>query len=709
MDAILKLQLDRVRTRLRHLVVRTASRLVDSEGRLSDRFVARAELVEYLEGRAGNSAADPAATGELQRVFTADSAAAEAASALLLSGGTSPWLELSAAFRLDPLAELVVLAVLAPELDPWCARAYTHAWADFTRKVADVSFVCELLAPDDPSGALVRGLLHPRGPLASSGLVLVGPPLHPDEPVSQLRARVAARVVEVVSGGGAPVEPWWGRAARLIAGNPVEPLLPPATLASFSQVMSQLRPPQDGGAPVVLVGPDGSGRQTLAQWWCARAGVPVVLARLDEAPTPVELFERFCDDTRREALIAGAVIVWRGRASGDGPLGLDAPRLRRLVEAVDRSGAPVVVVSHPTERFWLEQWPASVQLTLPFPTAAVQQALWERFLPPDIPLGRGVALPDLVRRYALSGGSIQKACLELEAQCRSMPEAERRISSELIYRTVRRQLSHRLGELAEPISSAHGWDDLILPAESLDQLRQLISFFRNRNKILNEWGFAGKVLYGRGLSALLSGPPGTGKTMSAAIIARELGMEIYRVDLSRIVDKYIGETEKNLSRVFEEAERAQAVLLFDEADSLFSKRTEVRTSTDRYSNLEINFLLQRVESYDGVTILTTNNESNIDDAFKRRIRYRITFPFPDVAERERLWESMIPSEVKLGNDVDFRQLAEDFEMAGGHIKNALLRSAIFAADEGDTLTFDHLLRGASWEYQEMGKLVRTYG
>jgi SpoVK/Ycf46/Vps4 family AAA+-type ATPase len=245
-----------------------------------------------------------------------------------------------------------------------------------------------------------------------------------------------------------------------------------------------------------------------------------------------------------------------------------------------------------------------------------------------------------------------------------------------------------------------------LPEDVLRVLREILSHARHREKVYDDWGFGKKIDYGRGLSCLFAGPPGTGKTMMSAVLAQTLGREIYRVDISRVVSKWVGETEKNLSLAFDEAERGQLILLFDEADSLFSKRTQTKSSHDRFANMEINYLLQRMESYDGMTILTSNKEKAIDEAFKRRIKFKLNFPMPDAELRAKLWQSMIPEGVRLEDDVPYEYLGKEFEMTGGHIKNAVIRAAFYAAEDDDIITADHLYKAALQEAREMGMVVR---
>jgi SpoVK/Ycf46/Vps4 family AAA+-type ATPase len=360
------------------------------------------------------------------------------------------------------------------------------------------------------------------------------------------------------------------------------------------------------------------------------------------------------------------------------------------------------------EQEWMGRLERMVYVHVPFPTVEAQEALWRRALASRATLAPGFSLEELVASYALSGGGIEKAAEEALRSAKVQATRQRAVvlGREEVFAAAQRQLSHRLGVLAEKVTRMLAWEDLVLPEKTLQSLQELIAQYRNQHRVFSEWGFSSKVPYGRGLSALFHGPPGTGKTMVAGVIARSLGLELYKIDLSRVVDKYIGETEKNLGRIFDEAARSRAILLFDEADSLFSKRTAVKSSHDRYANLETNYLLQRIESFDGVCLLTSNFEKSIDDAFKRRLRFKIAFPFPDHVERRRLWEGMIPVQAALAPDVDFGRLAADFEMTGGHIKNAVLRGAFAAASQGRVLDNEVLYQAALDEYREMGKLVR---
>ncbi len=269
---------------------------------------------------------------------------------------------------------------------------------------------------------------------------------------------------------------------------------------------------------------------------------------------------------------------------------------------------------------------------------------------------------------------------------------------------MRSHIGSRFGDIAQRVSRLAAWSQLVLPADILDSLLGLVGRIRHRRRVFDDWGYGAMTSTGRGLTALFQGGPGTGKTMVAGAIARELGLELYRVDLSRVMSKWIGETERNLAAVFDAAEDGHAIVLFDEADSLFAKRTTVSSANDRWANLEVNYLLQRLDSFEGIAILTTNFGTAIDAAFRRRMSFRLTFPFPDEELREQLWRAHVPARVPRAGPLDFSSLARRFQISGGYIRNAALRAAFLAAEERTPLTQDHLERAVRLEFREVGKL-----
>jgi SpoVK/Ycf46/Vps4 family AAA+-type ATPase len=274
-----------------------------------------------------------------------------------------------------------------------------------------------------------------------------------------------------------------------------------------------------------------------------------------------------------------------------------------------------------------------------------------------------------------------------------------------LYAASRLQSNRKLASLAQKIVPHYVWEDIVLPADRLVQLREICNTVKYRSLVYDEWGFDGKLSLGKGLNVLFAGPSGTGKTMAAEIMANELALDLYKIDLSTVVSKYIGETEKNLARIFAEAETSNAILFFDEADALFGKRSEVRDSHDRYANIEISYLLQKMEEYEGVTILATNLRKNMDDAFVRRMHYTVDFPFPNQKYRRRIWEKMWPDETPRSSELDLAFMARQFELAGGNIRNVALAAAFLAADDGRVVDMGHLVHATKREYQKMGKVV----
>jgi AAA+ superfamily predicted ATPase len=268
---------------------------------------------------------------------------------------------------------------------------------------------------------------------------------------------------------------------------------------------------------------------------------------------------------------------------------------------------------------------------------------------------------------------------------------------------ARTQCGHDLARLASKIIPRYSWNDIILPADQLTHLKEICAQGEHRHIVYGDWGFDRKLSLGKGLNILFSGPPGTGKTMAAEVLGHELQLDLYRIDLSQVINKYLGETEKNLDRIFTTAENSNAILFFDEADALFGKRSEVRDSHDRYANIEISYLLQKMEEYQGISILATNLKQNLDEAFMRRLQAVVEFPFPDKEYRQRIWESIFPKEAPIGADVRFDILAKEVRLAGGNIKNIALVAAFHAAADGGTIRMSHLIQAAHREHQKIGR------
>lgn len=347
------------------------------------------------------------------------------------------------------------------------------------------------------------------------------------------------------------------------------------------------------------------------------------------------------------------------------------------------------------------------EINLPTPDKAQQQLAWLRALEAIGQTGDlKVLVKAFVNNYSMGIGEIFRAVNQAKSQQIKRGQASEPLKSHHLLEEIRKAFDHNLDALADVVVSTTTLDDIVLSSELNVEVEEILQYARHANTVLVDWGFEQRSPYGNALSALFTGPPGTGKTYLAGAIANALGKVLYRVDLSRVIDKYIGETEKNLGKIFDEAGRAQAVLLFDEADSLFAKRTEVKSSNDRYANLEVNFLLQRLESYRGVSILTTNLDKGIDDAFKRRLRFLIHFKMPDAPERARLWKHLMPPRAPRADEIDWMLLGNQFEMTGGYIRNAILRASIQAASKSEPIHMGHLLMAGIEEMRSTGALIK---
>lgn len=265
------------------------------------------------------------------------------------------------------------------------------------------------------------------------------------------------------------------------------------------------------------------------------------------------------------------------------------------------------------------------------------------------------------------------------------------------------QSNEKLGAMGQLLETSYSMKDIILPADHYERIAEIAGQYRHKNQFYNDWGFGKKIAYGRGITVLFSGPSGTGKTMAASAMANELNLQVYKIDLSSVISKYIGETEKNLSRIFHEAATSNAILFFDEADAIFGKRTEVKDSHDRYANIEVSYLLQKMEEYEGVTILASNFRQNIDEAFTRRINFIVEFPFPDKALRKSIWERVFPKEAPLADDFDAAFLAEKLEITGGNIKSIASAAAFVAIASGEEISMKHIANAARREYGKLGK------
>jgi len=634
-----------------------------------------------------------------------------------------PLPRLQRAFDLDGLDRLILLLALAYELEPGFARLYAFLQNHFARAHPTGALVAELLL-HEPARLEVALRLAPTSRLIAHGLVEIDR-RDPALAVLHCPLRPAQRLVRLAL-GQRDLDPDLAGAARFDDHHDVdrEPILwPDLSLAIerltrlFMQAEIELRERRDAPASprlVVVRGAPGSGKTHLLRHVSATIGKGLLSIDLRALSHPPERFAERLAAAFREAMILDAVLVLEGfeevRSLPGGHDGESQSELayrlaRLLIPRLARHRGVVVWGARDSATAVPPLDPPPEVITLPTPDARAAEKLWRRFLPPAS-RGEGAEPDRLAQLHRLPPGFLTNAVEH--ARRRLPPGASGRLSAHELHQAIKVQMQHRLGDSATLISTHHSWDDLVVPNEVKLQLQEIIERHRQRVRVLEEWGLGDRVGKDVGMPVLFDGPPGTGKTMSAGLIGRQLDLDVYQVDLSRMVSKWIGETEKNLARLFDEAERSRAILLFDEADSLFAKRTGVESSNDRYANLEVNFLLQRVERFSGIAILTTNFPESIDEAFKRRITLRVTFERPGPREREALWRSILRGpRLPLSDDIDFASLARDFELTGGLIKNAALRAAFIAASQEIPIDHDALESSALIELKKHGSVVRA--
>ncbi|HET9579138.1 MAG TPA: ATP-binding protein [Usitatibacter sp.] len=618
--------------------------------------------------------------------------------ALAIADSLGPrWSRLAAAFALTPLEQDLLLLAFATELDLKYETLYAYLNNDVARKWPTLELARRLVGGAD--AAECARALAPAGKLRSERLI------EPIEPPAARPSRLnegfalAPPVAGFLLGIGPPAAtaPCEGDAAHDDAVIAAEPLAKLRGLAAI------FRTPRHVPAVLVLLGERGCGRRTAVHALSRELGL--ALRDLDFAQArrsglaPAAALEPMLVELR----LMPALLCVRGLEAlcdREGHLQAEA---QALLDVPALDATPIVLLAQPGSP-WREVLGRrrALQLELAPPDYAQRHALWTRALG-----AAGIELPqehcaELASRFRLNHSGIHAAiatALDWSAAGGrgNMPGAD------LLAACARAQSEERLGTLASKVAPQHGWNDLVLPATALTRLRELCAAIRMRHVVYAHWGFAERIARGTGVKALFAGPSGTGKTMAASVIARELGLDLYKVDLSGLVSKYIGETEKNLDRVFAAARNGNAILFFDEADAIFGRRSEVKDAHDRYANIEVAYLLQKLEDHDGVVVLASNLKRNIDEAFARRLHYVVDFPTPDAPQREALWRGMFPARAPRADDIDFPFLARQFELAGGDIRNVVLDAAFLAAQYGGAIGMREIVQALARQMAKQGK------
>ncbi len=612
---------------------------------------------------------------------TAGGAASSEARSDAEAGAPSALARLTETFDLSPFERDILALCAGMELDPELPAACAAAQRDPARP--HPTFGLMLSAFDEGHWSA----LSPDAPLRRWRLIDVanGPVL------TQAPLRIDERVLHHLVG----VDHLDQRLAALI--DPIAPVAAETLVPSQAVVAERVaeiwsRSARGQDMTVVQLSGAAADCRPIAAAAAGLLGLRAASLAAERLPVNANDLDSLLRLWEREAALSGLGVLM---VDCDDYLSAetDAGRARGAAVALllERAGGPVILREREPRRIAMR--PATI-LEASHPTAAEQLSIWRECLGPSV---SAEALATTAAQFSLGPPTIRSIAGEARARAADWPAD----AAATVWELCRHRLRSALDGLARRIDSRFEWDDLVLPAEQKRTLRAIAAQLRQRATVHDLWGFAHKSRRGLGISALFHGPSGTGKTMAAEVLASELRLDLYHIDLSHIVSKYIGETEANLRRVFDAAEENGAILLFDEADSLFGTRSQVKDSHDRYANIEVSYLLQRMEAYRGLAILTTNMRSALDPAFMRRIRFAVRFPFPEAPQRAAIWRKVFPAEADT-QDLDHDRLAR-LQIAGGNIRNIALNAAFIAADAGEPIGMAHLRDAVSTEYVKLGR------
>jgi AAA+ superfamily predicted ATPase len=582
--------------------------------------------------------------------------------------------QLCRSFGLSRFEKEVLLLCAGVELDASFARLIS---AQNGAPTSQPTFSLALAALNEPHWSA----LSPAGPLRRWRLVEVG-----GESLTQSRIRIDERVLHYLTGVAYLDE----RLNGLLEG-----LAAPAELAQSHRVQAEAMARLWSGhnealLPIVqLCGNEVHCKREIAAAACAGVGLHLYAVAVSALPShPAEL-DAFLRLWQREAILSGSGLLIETGDAEHSEAGRETA-LNRLLQEI----RGVLILSGRTRRGNSQR--SMITVDVEKPTTLEQRLMWRRHLGAAATRLNG-SLEHLGAQFNFDAGAIRAACAG------ALHGAENSNLRASLWDACRAQARPQLNGLAQRIEPRARWADLVLPEAQKQALKEIAVHVRQRSRVYDDWGFAAASSRGLGISALFAGPSGTGKTMAGEVLANELNLDLFRIDLSQVVNKYIGETEKNLRRVFDAAEDGGAILLFDEADALFGKRSEVKDSHDRYANIEVSYLLQRMEAYRGLAILTTNLKSALDTAFLRRLRFVVQFPFPDAAQRVEIWRRVFPAQAPT-DSLDFLQLAR-LPVAGGNIRNMALNAAFVAAEAGEPVRMYHLLLAAKHECQKLERPI----
>jgi len=598
---------------------------------------------------------------------------------------------------LSPFEYCAFLICLASSLDQRFERLFGFLQNDVTRKAPGVNLILDLLLPPGAERLSALECFREQAALIHLGLIQPVQPDYAQRPILSREFIAAPDVVSWILGYYAPAETI--RCSIQLHLPPFENLLsldePTFATVDWTAVCKDR-------THLAWSGTDPQRQLFAAQWIAERLGMRLLAVDLTGLKTAGTLDPALFRLTLRDCVLIQAIPFFSG---WDAFLETNPSLQIAILEEIAWFPGPILTSS-------AVPWNAAVvsandqrpiyRWNFNLPSFAERRRYWLHYLGDDSQL-QEANLDLLAGQFILTSAQIQAAVVAARNHAR---QQQRPLNAADLLAATRQQTTHHLDNLAVKIKPRYTWQDIVLPEEELSILSEIVATIRGRAQVLDEWGLGKKLVPNPGIAVLFAGPPGTGKTLSAQVIAAELAMDLYRIDLSTVVSKYIGETEKNLERIFSQATYSNTILFFDEADAIFGKRSDVKDAHDRYANIEVSYLLQRIENFDGVVILASNLRSNLDEAFTRRLQFIVDFPFPDEAQRLTIWKVLFPPGVPRAEALDFENLARRFKFSGGNIRNVIVNAAFAAASEDCGVSNRHLMHAIRREMQKMGRLIK---
>jgi AAA+ superfamily predicted ATPase len=609
--------------------------------------------------------------------------------------------QLSGLFNLQQFEVDVLLICLAPELDLRYEKLYSYIQNDVTKKWPQVDLVINLLITSTEERLRGREYFSLEAPLIKHKLI------HLSDDGQEDRARLMSKFIKVDERiidylmTSDETDFRIRNYCRLIKPKKIyDNLVLPEELKNEFVEFAKLHG-QNKATMFFLQGHYGTGKKTIAEAFCNELGTALMIVDskvLAEDPSfkTLAIILRECLLHDSSLFLEGFDVIMKNEDSK-----VDFKKIFQILDAFPKwvflSGGQLRETPRVTKNHNI------YRISLNLPSYIDRKRIWEAFLNGIPDISKDVDIDALATKFKFSGGQIRDAIFTARNIALVKHPGEALLSMEALYQGCKAQSNKKLTTLARKIEPHHTWNDIVLPEDTKEQLKEVSGYIKYKGIVYTDWGFDKKLSLGKGLNVLFSGPSGTGKTMAAEIIAGEVGLDIYKIDLSSMVSKYIGETEKNLQKIFKEAETSNAILFFDEADALFGKRSEIKDSHDRYANIEVNYLLQKMEEHEGIVILSTNFKKNVDDAFLRRMHFVTEFSSPDEKSRKKIWSIIFPHDTPLGENVDFVFLSK-FKITGGNIKNIALSAAFLAAGGSSGVEMEHIVRATKREFQKIGKL-----